>query len=77
MNNAIQNILNNPFLKKALFKQLITAMKNNNIELLCITLDEKGDIQVKEYTDKMTVMKTKDWSEFLIKSLNAKNKANY
>lgn len=52
----LSSITGNPIVKNLLFKQLKSAMKENNISLIAITLDEKGEPNFEVFNNPVSVV---------------------
>jgi hypothetical protein len=76
MNKGIENLINNPLIKAALFKQLTKVMKENNVTLITLSLDENGKMKVETYLEDMKTLPMKDFNTILYKTLNSNNDGN-
>jgi hypothetical protein len=66
----LQSILDNPLVKAALFKQLKKVMKDNNIELITLSLDEKGEMKIEAYNVPTKVLPKQDFEIILNQLVN-------
>jgi len=69
---ALESIMNNPLVKAALNKQLAKIMKDNKIDLVTISLDSEGKLQIGGYTEPQHIMPVKDYTMMLNKLFTEK-----
>jgi hypothetical protein len=69
---ALESIINNPLVKSALFKQLTKVMKDNSIDLVTLSLDKDGKLQINGYIEEQHIMPKKDYVTMLNKVFNEK-----
>lgn len=69
---ALESIINNPLVKSALFKQLTKVMKDNKIDLVTLSLDDNGKLEINGYQEPQHIMPKKDYAHMVNKLFNEK-----
>lgn len=59
--NVIEKLAANPAIKKLIFSQFKTWLKDEKITILAVYLNANGEIDAKQYTDKVVIIKLEDY----------------
>lgn len=61
MSDILAKLAGNKTIAQLAFKQIKKYIKDENITMICIYVDDKGEITAKQYTDPVAVLKQSDY----------------
>lgn len=72
--NIFEKLAGNKTIANLAFKQIKDYIKSENVSMIVIFIDAKGDIQAKQYNEPMAIIKQNDYLKMTNKTDNGSDK---